>query len=147
LKREFLINISFLILINILIKPVYIFFIDARVQDTLGSEKYGLYLLSNTNPIHYQVYIPEFFRKYGSRFEQMFDAAYWSFRAGMRKPSPEFFRLVLEENNLKAEECLFIDDTVANTQAATACGIKALLLKPEMCLTQLFDNRLNLLFE
>ena len=43
LKREFLINIGFLILINVLIKPVYIFFIDARVQDTLGSEKYGLY--------------------------------------------------------------------------------------------------------
>ena len=43
MKREFLINISFLILINVLIKPVYIFFIDARVQDTLGSEKYGLY--------------------------------------------------------------------------------------------------------
>jgi len=43
LKREFLINIFFLILINILIKPFYIFFIETRVQDTLGPNVYGLY--------------------------------------------------------------------------------------------------------
>jgi len=43
LKREFLINIAFLILINFLIKPVYILFIESRVQDTLGPNAYGLY--------------------------------------------------------------------------------------------------------
>jgi O-antigen/teichoic acid export membrane protein len=43
LKREFLINISFLILINVLIKPFYILFIETRVQDTLGPNTYGLY--------------------------------------------------------------------------------------------------------
>jgi O-antigen/teichoic acid export membrane protein len=43
LKREFLINISFLILVNILIKPFYILYIEARVQDTLGPNVYGLY--------------------------------------------------------------------------------------------------------
>jgi O-antigen/teichoic acid export membrane protein len=43
LKREFLINIAFLILINLLIKPVYILFIESRVQDTLGPNAYGLY--------------------------------------------------------------------------------------------------------
>jgi O-antigen/teichoic acid export membrane protein len=43
LKREFLINISFLILINLLIKPFYILFIETRVQDTLGPNTYGLY--------------------------------------------------------------------------------------------------------
>lgn len=43
MKREFLINISFLILINVLIKPFYILFIEAKVQDTLGPNSYGLY--------------------------------------------------------------------------------------------------------
>ncbi len=43
MKREFLINIAFLILINFLIKPVYILFIESRVQDTLGPNEYGLY--------------------------------------------------------------------------------------------------------
>lgn len=43
MKREFLINIAFLILINFLVKPLYIFFIESRVQDTLGPNEYGLY--------------------------------------------------------------------------------------------------------
>jgi O-antigen/teichoic acid export membrane protein len=43
LKREFLINISFLIMINVLIKPFYILFIETKVQDTLGPNTYGLY--------------------------------------------------------------------------------------------------------
>ena len=43
MKREFLINISFLILINVLIKPFYILFIETRVQDTVGPNEYGLY--------------------------------------------------------------------------------------------------------
>lgn len=43
MKREFLINISFLILINVLIKPFYILVIETRVQDTLGPNTYGLY--------------------------------------------------------------------------------------------------------
>jgi O-antigen/teichoic acid export membrane protein len=42
-KREFLINISFLLLINLLIKPVYVFFIDSRAQDVLGTDIYGQY--------------------------------------------------------------------------------------------------------
>lgn len=43
MKREFLINIGFLLLVNILIKPVYIFFIDSRAQDILGHHIYGQY--------------------------------------------------------------------------------------------------------
>jgi O-antigen/teichoic acid export membrane protein len=42
-KREFLINISFLLLINLLIKPVFVFFIDSRAQDVLGTDVYGQY--------------------------------------------------------------------------------------------------------
>lgn len=43
MKREFLINISFLLLINLLIKPVFVFFIDSRAQDVLGTDVYGQY--------------------------------------------------------------------------------------------------------
>ena len=43
MKREFLINVTILILVNILIKPVYILLIETRVQDTLGPNTYGLY--------------------------------------------------------------------------------------------------------
>jgi O-antigen/teichoic acid export membrane protein len=43
MKRQFAINIVLLVFINLLIKPVYIFFIEARVQDVLGHAAYGKY--------------------------------------------------------------------------------------------------------
>ena len=43
MKREFIINVILLLFINFLIKPVYIFGIDARVQNLVGTEAYGTY--------------------------------------------------------------------------------------------------------
>ncbi len=43
MKRQFAVNIVLLVLINLLIKPVYIFFIEAKVQDVLGHIEYGKY--------------------------------------------------------------------------------------------------------
>ncbi len=43
MKREFLLNILFLLFINLLIKPFYIFGIDRTVQNRVGLEDYGLY--------------------------------------------------------------------------------------------------------
>lgn len=42
-NREFLINIAFLITINLLIKPFYLFGIDRTVQNTVAPGEYGLY--------------------------------------------------------------------------------------------------------
>ena len=43
MKREFLLNILFLLSINLLIKPFYIFGIDRTIQNRVGLEDYGLY--------------------------------------------------------------------------------------------------------
>ena len=43
LQREFLFNIFFLVLINLLIKPFFIFGIDLTVQNRLPEGDYGLY--------------------------------------------------------------------------------------------------------
>jgi len=43
MKREFTINIILLVIINLLIKPAYIFGVDARVQNLVGIEAYGMY--------------------------------------------------------------------------------------------------------
>lgn len=45
MNREFLINILFLIGINVLIKPLYIFGIDRTVQNILPTAEYGLYFV------------------------------------------------------------------------------------------------------
>lgn len=43
MNREFFINILFLLSINLLIKPFYIFAIDRTVQNVVGPEVYGVY--------------------------------------------------------------------------------------------------------
>jgi O-antigen/teichoic acid export membrane protein len=43
MNREFLVNIIFLVIINLLIKPFYIFGIDRGVQNLVGEQQYGIY--------------------------------------------------------------------------------------------------------
>lgn len=43
MQKKFLGNLLFIILLNLIIKPFYIFGIDVQVQNIVGSEAYGLY--------------------------------------------------------------------------------------------------------
>ncbi len=43
MNREFLLNALFLIFVNLLVKPFYVFGIERTIQDTVGAETYGLY--------------------------------------------------------------------------------------------------------
>ena len=84
-------------------------------------KKYKLILLSNTNALHIES-IKKFIPFYDA-FKNSFDAFYLSHEIGYRKPNADIFEFVLNENNLKAEDCLFIDDTKTNTDAAAKLGI------------------------
>jgi O-antigen/teichoic acid export membrane protein len=43
MQRTFLVNLILLVVVNLLVKPLAIFGIDARVQNEVGTEAYGLY--------------------------------------------------------------------------------------------------------
>lgn len=43
MQRHFIINIAFLVTLNLIIKPFWIFGIDRTIQNTVGSDSYGLY--------------------------------------------------------------------------------------------------------
>ena len=95
----------------------------------LAAEKdYQLILLSNTNEIHID-WVKEnvsFFNE----FQQCFDAFYLSYEINFRKPDANIYQYVLQQHNLKPEECLFIDDTRENTDAAAALGLHVWNLEP-----------------
>lgn len=95
----------------------------------LSEEKnYQLILLSNTNEIHID-WIKEnvpFFED----FKNCFDAFYLSHEINFRKPDAAIYKYVLEKHQLVPEECLFIDDTKENTDAAAALGIHVWNLEP-----------------
>jgi len=55
LKRKFITNLSFFLLLNLLIKPVYVFGIDRVVQNKVGAEIYGRYFTLFNIAIIFQI--------------------------------------------------------------------------------------------
>jgi putative hydrolase of the HAD superfamily len=56
-------------------------------------------------------------------FAELFDAVVISSEVRLRKPDPEIFRRALELLELRAEECVFVDDIAHNVEAAQDLGI------------------------
>ena len=104
------------------------------------NKNYRIFLLSNSNVIHYKFYANKFKRDYAMEMDSLFEKAYYSFEMNMCKPSSEIFQKVLELNGLLAEETLFIDDTIVNVIAATALGIKSHQLLPGQDMVDLFRD-------
>ena len=104
-----------------------------------ASRHYRLFLLSNTNQIHFEKYTRDFKLRYGYDFEDLFEKAYWSFRIHQSKPNPEIFKYVLEDSCLNAAETLFIDDTLENVLSARNAGLIPYHLN-QKDLTDLFDE-------
>ncbi len=102
--------------------------------------RYRIFLLSNTNEIHYNSYAEQLRKRYHYRdFSRLFEKAYFSFQISMRKPDTETFNFVLESNNLKPETCLFIDDSAQHINGAMKTGIHTLLHNADHEITSLFD--------
>ncbi|MFO7828298.1 MAG: HAD family phosphatase [Bacteroidales bacterium] len=88
--------------------------------------KYRLFLLSNTNIIHYQKYNNDLINQFGFELSSLFEKAYYSFDMGMRKPDLEIFKYVIRDSHLKPIETLFIDDAEANIESAKKLGLQTL---------------------
>lgn len=95
--------------------------------------KYKLYLLSNTNYIHLQAFNKIYEETIGGTpFIDLFDKVYWSHELGLRKPEADSYEAVLNDNNLKPEETLFIDDTLQNIEGAKKLGLHTIYLEKGM---------------
>ena len=115
------------------------------ITDTLkkAKAKYKTFLLSNTNEIHYRDYTQRLKRQFGiSNLESLFDKQYLSHQIGLRKPHKEVFELILNENNLKPEETLFIDDSIQHIEGAAKMGIQTHWLKDNNLTGFLTSNKL-----
>jgi putative hydrolase of the HAD superfamily len=103
-------------------------------------KNYRIFLLSNTNKIHYHQYLKDLQGFGYPDFDHLFEKAYFSFRVGLRKPEPEVFRHVLAESGLVPGETLFIDDTLQHVETARITGIHSYHLKPGEKLPSLFTR-------
>ena len=88
----------------------------------LRAKDYRLILLSNTNPFMMDWALSSEFDGKGSSLNDYFDALYLSYRLGIMKSAPDFFRQVLDNESILPEETLFVDDGPRNVEAAGKLG-------------------------
>ncbi|MDR6944249.1 HAD family hydrolase [Mucilaginibacter pocheonensis] len=103
--------------------------------------KYRTFLLSNINAIHYDhimAYLKLEFAYNGN--DHIFEKTYYSHLVGKRKPEPEIFELVLNENNLEPAQTLFIDDSPQHLATAQKLGIQTFLMTAPDTLQQFFKR-------
>ena len=62
-------------------------------------------------------------------FFQYMDGGVASFQEGVMKPGKEIFELFLERYEKDAAQCVFVDDTPINVEAAQAVGYEGIILK------------------
>ncbi len=100
--------------------------IDLLVR--LKEEGYRIFLLSNTNALHIDLANRRWKDVSKTTPHQMFEKVYYSHEVKMRKPSVEIFQKVLDENGLKPEQTLFIDDSIQHIEGAKKLDIRTLHL-------------------
>jgi putative hydrolase of the HAD superfamily len=101
-------------------------------------KKYRILLLSNTNSIHIQYSLDRFTYKDRSLCDY-FDKCYLSYEMGMAKPDAEIFEALLSDAQLKAGECLLLDDGAKNIEQAHKLGIQTYLVKEKEDLSFLLN--------
>jgi len=95
-------------------------------------KNYRTFLLSNTNAIHYPVYMEYMSQTFGVEdLAHLFEKQYLSYQMGMRKPKKEIYETVVSENELNPQQTLFIDDSSQHVAGARLAGLKALWLDVE----------------
>ncbi len=120
--------------------------IPQRKLDALRTlkQKANVYLLSNTNELHWQKCLDLWFNKgngaHGpNNIKQFFHHIFLSQEIHLEKPNPEIFKETLryiaakqsrdastKTLPLDASNTVFLDDNQANVEAARSCGISAI---------------------
>ncbi|MFH1296961.1 MAG: HAD family phosphatase [Bacteroidota bacterium] len=109
---------------------------------------YRLFLLSNTNEIHFNKYLKELQEVYGvSGFKDLFEKAYFSHQIGLRKPFREVFDFVISDAGLNRKETLFIDDSMQHVEGARKAGLQTYHLREGESITDLFTPEMQFLRE
>jgi len=91
-----------------------------KIARALKSKGLKLLILSNNlreRTVYYQNKFKDLFT--------LFDKAYFSWQTGFIKPDERCFKLLLEENSLNPNECIYIDDSQNNVDVAKSLGIDA----------------------
>jgi putative hydrolase of the HAD superfamily len=101
------------------------------------SKKYKLFLLSNTNSIHFDYIM----KKY--KIMSKFDKFYLSYKLHISKPDSKIYKTVLNNNKFNPNEYLYIDDILKYVKVAKSLGINAVQFKTSNRLRKDLNKYLN----
>ena len=87
-------------------------------------DKYKIFILSNNSDE-----VVKILKEKHQEMLKIFDKCFFSNEINLYKPKKDIFEFVLKETNLKAEECIFIDDKKENTIVAESLGIKSIIFE------------------
>ena len=104
-------------------------------------KRYRVVLLSNTNITHINASNEWLFNnsQYNG-LNELFDKLYLSYEMRMSKPDDEIYQSLLKSENVNPEKALFIDDSIANINAAKALGINTYLHPSNTNIVEYFQN-------
>ena len=106
------------------------------------AESYDLYMLSNNNP----VCMPRsrrLFEEAGAPLDKVFRKCFLSYEMKALKPSEAFYKTVVSEIGLPAEQMIFIDDSQKNVDGAIAAGLPSVYYEPGTDLSALIAEVLD----
>ena len=105
--------------------------------------KYNMYMFSNTNELHIEMLKKKYQEDFGfDIFTFLFTKAYFSNEINMRKPHPESFQWLLDDAGIKAEETLFIEDTLQHIEGAKKVGLNTYWLTGGETIIDLYEKKI-----
>ena len=93
------------------------------LQQLRQTGKYKLYALTNWSAETFPHALERF------EFFKLFEGVVVSGEEKMRKPSAEFYKIIIDRYHLDPSTTIFIDDSLRNVKGAEAVGIKGLLFQ------------------
>lgn len=91
----------------------------------LRARGHRVFLLSNTNSIHWDYCVEQLFPYKNYGVADYFERIFLSQEMHLQKPDAEIFNEVLRQTGIRAEDSIFIDDLPENCEAARGVGIQA----------------------
>lgn len=105
-----------------------------NIHDMLGRYDYAIPWLQDLKGKGYKVYyLSNFSRKAHQEcahvldFLPLMDGGILSYQEKLIKPDPAIYQLLLRRYGLKAEECVFLDDTKKNVEEAVRQGMAGIV--------------------
>lgn len=87
------------------------------------AKNHNLYILSNTNIMHWNKCVPLFIKSNGRSVLPLFKNIFLSYQMNMAKPDVNIFNEVVKQANIDVSNTIFIDDLINNCTAAQTVGM------------------------